>query len=93
MSPKFYWSLWGFFAVSAGVLWLAGVFTMLTAVIFGFVAFGLIFTGMMCVLPAMVAHPPVSKAGASAPTKVDPAVRPVQVRNARPHAPLALRSS
>jgi hypothetical protein len=93
MSPKFYRSLWFIFAVAAAALWLGNLFTMLTAVIFGFIAFGLIFTGMMCVLPAMVAHPPVSKAGDSARTKVDPAVRPVKVHNARPHAPLALRSN
>ena len=57
MSPKFYGFLWVLFAVSAGILWLAGVFTMLTAVVFGFIAFGLVFVGMMCVLPGHVSHP------------------------------------
>ena len=54
------------FAVSAGVLLLAGVFTMLTAVVFGFVAFGLVFVGMMCVLPGQVAHPTTEAAKAPA---------------------------
>lgn len=62
MSIKFYGFLWTLFVVSAGVLWLGNVFTMLAAVIFGFIAFGLIFTGMMCVLPATVSHPAVRKA-------------------------------
>jgi apolipoprotein N-acyltransferase len=56
MSPKFYSLLWVLFAVSAGILWLGNVFTMLATVIFGFIAFGLIFTGMMCVLPGTVSH-------------------------------------
>ena len=55
MSPKFYWSLWVGFFVAAGICAAAGILTMLTATVFGFVAFGLIFTGMMCVLPTQVA--------------------------------------
>ena len=57
MSPKFYSFLWVVYFVAAGVLWLAGVFTLSTAVIFGFVAFGFVFMGMMCVLPGAVSHP------------------------------------
>lgn len=57
MSPRFYWSLWVLFFVSAGILWLAGVFTLMTLIVYGFIAFGLVFTGMMCVLPDVVSHP------------------------------------
>ena len=57
MSPKFYTYLWIAFFAGWIVVFLAGAFTMLAGVVFGFVAFGLIFAGMMCVLPAQVAHP------------------------------------
>lgn len=61
MSPKFYGSLWIVFAASAGVLWLANFFTLLTLVVFGFIAFGLVFAGMICVLPGTVSHPTANK--------------------------------
>lgn len=57
MSPRFYSYLWIVFAAAAGTFWIAGLFTMLTLVVFGFVAFGLVFTGMICVLPGAVSHP------------------------------------
>jgi hypothetical protein len=57
MSSKFYWFLWAAFFLSAGVLWLGGAFTLTTLVVYGFIAFGLVFTGMMCVLPNVVSHP------------------------------------
>lgn len=69
MSPKFYGLLWVLFGVSAGVLWLAGAFTMLTLVVFGFVAFGFTFMGMMCVLPGAVGHSHETRAKASVPKK------------------------
>ena len=56
MSPKFYTYLWIAFFSAAIVVFLGGAFTMFAGVVFGFVAFGLVFTGMMCVLPAQVAH-------------------------------------
>ena len=61
MSSRFYSFLWIACAIIAGALWIAGYFSMLTLVVFGFVAFGLIFIGMMCVLPGTVSHPPVQK--------------------------------
>jgi hypothetical protein len=57
MSPKFYWFLWVLFFASAGILWLGGVFTLTTLIVYGFVSFGLVFTGMMCVLPNVVSQP------------------------------------
>lgn len=57
MSPRFYGYLWIVFAVSAGLFWVFGAMSMVVVVAYGFVAFGLIFAGMMCVLPGVVAHP------------------------------------
>ena len=62
MSPKFYATLWIAFAVVAGILGIGGVLTMFTAVVLGFVAFGLVFAGMICVLPGTVSHPPANDA-------------------------------
>lgn len=61
MTPRFYGFLWVVFTVAAGILWLGGVFTLLTMVVLGFISFGLTFIGMMCVLPAVVSHPPVAQ--------------------------------
>ncbi len=72
MSPKSYFIFWGVFALSAGVLFLVGAFSMLTLVVYGFITFGLIFLGMMNVLPAAVSHPPVERAEAITPKKVFP---------------------
>lgn len=57
MSPRFYGYLWILFAVSAGLFLLFGALSMVVVVVYGFIAFGLIFAGMMCVLPGIVAHP------------------------------------
>lgn len=69
MSPKFYNFLWVLYFVSAVVMWLSGVLTMLAIVVFGFVAFGLVFIGMMCVLPGAVSHPTPEKARMAKPEK------------------------
>ena len=70
MLVKSYWSICVVFAVSAGILLLGGVFTMFVATVYGFIAFGLIFAGMMCVLPGTVAHPAVRKIKRLAPVFV-----------------------
>ena len=57
MLVKAYWMTWGVVAVAALVFFAAGSFTTLTGVVFGFIAFGLTFMGMMGVLPVMVGHP------------------------------------
>ncbi len=67
MSPRFYSYLWIAYAAAAGFLWIAGMFTMLTLVVFGFVAFGLVFAGMICVLPGVVSHPPTQSESKRAP--------------------------
>jgi len=45
------------FFLAAGMMWLTGTLTMVAIVVFGFVSFGLVFMGMMCVLPSAVSHP------------------------------------
>lgn len=57
MLVKLYWMAWGVFGLTALLLFAAGSFTMRTGVVFGFVAFGLTFMGMIAVLPFMVSHP------------------------------------
>jgi len=94
MSPKFYWFLWVLFAVSVAIVWLANVLTMLAIVVFGFIAFGLIFAGMMCVLPGTVSHTSGKPAKLRSPRiEPEPAVRPidVHVRAGHGHFPVALR--
>jgi hypothetical protein len=56
MIVKVYWSIWAFVLLLAGALFVAGQFTDVTAVFFGFVVFGLVFMGMMSVLPATIIH-------------------------------------
>jgi len=57
MLVKVYWVTWGVSALAALVFFVADGFTMLMAVAFGFLAFGLTFMGMMGVLPILVSHP------------------------------------
>lgn len=49
--------MWAVVAIGAGGLYVAGAFSLLSAVVFGFICFGLVFMGMMCVLPFTVSHP------------------------------------
>lgn len=58
MLVRIYWLMWALLILAALIIYAAGNFTMLTAVVFGFLAFGMTFMGMMSVLPGMVAHPP-----------------------------------
>ena len=57
MLVKVYWITWGVVGLAALLLFVAGSFTTLTAVVFGFIAFGMTFMGMMGVLPVAVSHP------------------------------------
>jgi ABC-type branched-subunit amino acid transport system permease subunit len=56
MIVKVYWSIWALVLLLAAVLFVAGQFTDVTVVFFGFVVFGLVFMGMMSVLPAGIIH-------------------------------------
>ena len=57
MLVKVYWMTWGVIGLAALLLFAAGSFTMMTGVVFGFIAFGMTFMGMMGVLPVIVSHP------------------------------------
>ena len=56
MSPRFFAGLWVLYFAAALLCWVTGLMTMFTVVVFGFISFGLVFTGMMCVLPVQVAY-------------------------------------
>lgn len=56
MLTKIYAALWFAVVFAAGVFFVTGNFSMLTAVVFGSIVFGMVFMGMMSVLPSMVAH-------------------------------------
>ena len=57
MLVRAYLSICGLFVLAGLVVLATGNFTMMAAVVMGFIAFGLIFMGMISVLPAMVSHP------------------------------------
>ena len=57
MIVRIYWSLWILTAVSAIILFLIGELSMMAAIVYGFIAFGLTFMGMIGVLPNLAAHP------------------------------------
>jgi hypothetical protein len=54
---KVYFALWGVLALTAAVIFITGNMTMLALVVFGAFSFGLVFMGMMGVLPILVTHP------------------------------------
>lgn len=77
MSPRTYSLIWAACGLVAAILWMGGVFSLLVGVVFGFIAFGLVFVGMMCVLPGTVSHPaPASKAKAAEKIRSHAAVIP-----------------
>jgi hypothetical protein len=70
---RVYFALWGLFALAAAVLFAIGMMTMFTAVIFGTVAFGLTFMGMMGVLPYVVTQEPAPPRPAKKPVAAETA--------------------
>lgn len=53
---KFYIGLWSAFGIIVAALAITGSLTMMAFTVLGFVCFGLIFMGMMCVLPTTVGN-------------------------------------
>ena len=80
------------FAVSAGVLMLAGMFTLMTTVVYGFIAFGLVFVGMMCVLPGQVADPAAGQVKFAATKKQPRGATEKLGAGSRMHVPAGIRS-
>jgi hypothetical protein len=68
---KLYWTLWAVIGTTALLIWASGNFTMLTLIGFGFVSFGMIFMGMISVLPSTVGHHSAPAAPKVKPVKVD----------------------
>jgi hypothetical protein len=54
MLTKIYFALWALYFVAGAVLFLTGSLTSITIVAMGFIAFGMVFMGMMAVLPTAV---------------------------------------
>jgi hypothetical protein len=71
---KIYWTLWAIIGLTALLLFAAGSFTPLVLIAFGFISFGMIFMGMISVLPSTVGHhaPPAA-----------PKIKPVKVKAER----------
>lgn len=56
MMVKIYGMLWVLLVVVAALFLLTGNLTPVAGVVFGFIAFGMVFMGMMGVLPSTVGH-------------------------------------
>lgn len=69
MLTKIYFRVLAVFLALAAIMIVAGQFHGLIAVAFGFVSFGLIFSGMMFVLPFSIAHPVQQKMAADQPER------------------------
>jgi hypothetical protein len=74
MIVRIYWSLWILTALSSVVLFLVGGFSMVAAVVYGTIAFGLIFMGMIGVLPNLATHPTEAPAASPKP-EAEPVMR------------------
>lgn len=57
MIVKIYLTIWAAFLIATIALFLTGNLTVLVLVALGFISFGMIFMGMMAVLPATISHP------------------------------------
>jgi hypothetical protein len=90
MILKIYGSIWFLFALTGGVLFLTGLFGLMTAIVFGFITFGLIWFGMLGILPMLAesghhhaieaaVEKPAHQAVTLKPALVSPQVSPVLV--------------
>ena len=79
MFVRSFWMVCAATLLAAFTLFVAGYFTPLVVVVFGFIAFGLTFMGMISVLPSLVTHPTEPR------TKVAPKERPAEVRETAIH--------
>jgi len=70
MSVRFYKILWLIFLGTVGVFFVSGNLTPMAWVVFGFVSFGLVFMGMMSVLPGTIMHPAPSNVAVTPPTEL-----------------------
>lgn len=54
---KAYWTIWAAILIGAMALFVTGNLTAVVVVALGFISFGMIFMGMMAVLPSTISHP------------------------------------
>jgi hypothetical protein len=54
MYVKLYAAVWGLLAIVAVALAVTGNFSITTVIVYGFICFGMVFMGMMSVLPSLV---------------------------------------
>ena len=57
MSVRMYKLLWLAFAAVVGIFYVSGNLTPMAVVVSGFIIFGMVFMGMMVVLPTSISHP------------------------------------
>lgn len=57
MYVKLYAAVWGLLLLVAATLAVTGNFSIMTAIVYGFLSFGMVFMGMMSVLPSIVSTP------------------------------------
>lgn len=72
MLVKIYWAICAAFLLAALVFFLTGNMTTMALVVFGFTSFGIIFMGMISVLPATMSHPAPPKEAAIRPASAYP---------------------
>jgi len=82
MLVKAYWYAWLAICAIAVVLFVTDGLTELGLMIFGFIAFGMVFGGMINVLPATIAHPTPKIAAGKPKISVTPLAAPPMVRRA-----------
>lgn len=56
MYAKIYWAIWAVTLAAAGVFLVTGSFTPMASVVFGFIVFGLLYMGIISLLPSTVGH-------------------------------------
>ena len=86
MIVKVYYLIWTAVILSAIAIMALGAFSNIVAVVYGFVAFGLTFMGMIGLLPEIVSHPQPAKKPVAKALKAEPA-------STRPHATHVLKSA
>lgn len=88
MVLKVYLTVLSLYATAAAVVFITGNLSAIVTVVFGFIAFGLVFLGMMFVLPFTVSHPAPAKIKKSEPKKQAPApgFNTAPAQNRRAHA-------
>ena len=87
MFAKIYFYTWLVIAAIAGVFYVTGNMSMLAISVFGMIAFGMVFMGMMNVLPTVLEH----EAAEPHPAKMKERVVPAEAIVSIPHGAYSVR--